>query len=192
MKIERELPRYKSHKTVYALQIDSVSTRESGEGVLSFVDRNYGNITVSAAYMEKHSPVAGGFYVVYQDGYQSFSPAHAFENGYHLVEKTQSEVGQTEDGPINSPFRNPQLTERIRNDFRSHALDKKGIERVDAVRISCEELGHFINAVCPDGREKHSALSHLEMVMFFANAGIARNPKTSGEIPLENAQKDNP
>jgi hypothetical protein len=30
----------------------------------------------------KHSPEAGGYYVQYKDGYTSFSPAEAFEEGY--------------------------------------------------------------------------------------------------------------
>ena len=35
--------------------------------------------------MEKHKPHAGGYYVVYDDGYKSFSPAKAFEEGYRLL-----------------------------------------------------------------------------------------------------------
>ena len=33
----------------------------------------------------KHDPQAGGYYVVYADGYQSFSPAQAFEEGYTRI-----------------------------------------------------------------------------------------------------------
>ena len=36
-------------------------------------------------YMHKHKPEVGGYYVVYEDGYKSFSPAGAFESGYTLL-----------------------------------------------------------------------------------------------------------
>lgn len=37
---------------------------------------------VEADYLRKHKPEVGGYYVVYEDGYKSFSPAKAFEEGY--------------------------------------------------------------------------------------------------------------
>jgi hypothetical protein len=40
---------------------------------------------VSLEYLDKHSPQAGGYYVVYEDGYRSYSPAAAFEAGYTLI-----------------------------------------------------------------------------------------------------------
>jgi hypothetical protein len=35
--------------------------------------------------MHKHKPQVGGYYVLYKDGYASFSPASAFEEGYDLI-----------------------------------------------------------------------------------------------------------
>ena len=32
--------------------------------------------------IHKNKPFVGGYYVVYKDGYKSFSPADAFEDGY--------------------------------------------------------------------------------------------------------------
>lgn len=46
---------------------------------------DYPSFTVSAEYMAKHKPVVGGYFVVYEDGYESFSPAKAFEEGYTLI-----------------------------------------------------------------------------------------------------------
>lgn len=43
------------------------------------------SFVVSGEFMAKHKPVAGGYFVVYADGYESFSPAKAFEEGYTLV-----------------------------------------------------------------------------------------------------------
>ena len=39
-------------------------------------------IKVSNEYMLKHKPRIGGYYVQYKDGYESYSPAEAFEEGY--------------------------------------------------------------------------------------------------------------
>lgn len=45
-------------------------------------DEGYAPFEVSPEYIGKHSPVTGGYYVVYADGYISYSPAKAFEEGY--------------------------------------------------------------------------------------------------------------
>src|SRR5574337_752560 len=39
-------------------------------------------VTVDAAYLRRHDPQVGGYYVRYPDGYESWSPAEAFESGY--------------------------------------------------------------------------------------------------------------
>jgi hypothetical protein len=48
-------------------------------------DSGYAPFPVDAAYVRKHKPEVGGYYVVYKDGYKSFSPAEAFEEGYSRV-----------------------------------------------------------------------------------------------------------
>ena len=40
---------------------------------------------VSRQYAVKHDPRAGGYFVVYEDGYESWSPAGVFEAGYSLI-----------------------------------------------------------------------------------------------------------
>jgi hypothetical protein len=35
--------------------------------------------------MTKHNPQVGGYYVMYKDGYQSWSPASEFEDGYTRI-----------------------------------------------------------------------------------------------------------
>ena len=45
-------------------------------------DTKYAPFKVGLEYMHKHKPYVGGYYVVYADGYKSFSPADVFENGY--------------------------------------------------------------------------------------------------------------
>lgn len=117
-----EMPRYKSHKHVWALKIKaitfaekptiaeleellnreddvpvivnsdgslSVQGRNPDEDVIGAViepeDANFAAFPVNRAYVLKHNPQAGGYYVVYADGYKSWSPAQAFEEGYTRI-----------------------------------------------------------------------------------------------------------
>lgn len=90
-----QMPKYKCHKKVWALKIAKVvPSSKAGKdylkphtGTLIPEDNRYGPIEVSEEYMTKHAPKAGGYYVVYEDGYKSFSPALAFESGYALVQE---------------------------------------------------------------------------------------------------------
>ena len=45
-------------------------------------EEGYDKVPLSPEYVAKHKPEVGGYYVVYEDGYKSFSPAGAFESGY--------------------------------------------------------------------------------------------------------------
>lgn len=48
-------------------------------------EEGYAPFFVEADYLRKHSPVPGGYFVLYADGYKSFSPAKAFEEGYRRI-----------------------------------------------------------------------------------------------------------
>ncbi len=74
-----ELPRFQCHKIVRAAKILIVIR---SEGKVSLDLEGVGGIEVSAEFDAKHHPTHGGYFVVYEDGYQSFSPAKAFEDGY--------------------------------------------------------------------------------------------------------------
>ena len=80
-----EMPKYRCHKEVWALKILDVGTVPNGDGFITPADDEYASFPVPAAYMEKHRPQAGGYYVQYEDGYRSFSPAKAFEDGYTRI-----------------------------------------------------------------------------------------------------------
>jgi hypothetical protein len=80
---EREMPRYICHKQVWALKIKSIEVVDSdGLAELTPEEKGFATFEVSGEYMRKHEPHSGGYYVVYKDGYKSFSPADAFESGY--------------------------------------------------------------------------------------------------------------
>jgi hypothetical protein len=82
---QKEMPRYKCHKEVWALKIGGIETRAEGVFIVP-VEDGYAAFRIDQEYIEKHKPRAGGYYVVYKGGYKSFSPAEAFEDGYTLVE----------------------------------------------------------------------------------------------------------
>jgi hypothetical protein len=90
---DAQMPRYKCHKEVYALKIKSIRTlpvrlgKILGEdgAYLTPMDGRYGEVYVDYEYLSKHKPQEEGYYVVYDDGYTSFSPAKAFEEGYTRI-----------------------------------------------------------------------------------------------------------
>jgi hypothetical protein len=82
--VEREMPRYVSHKQVWALEIGEISIRSisSEDRKLSFRDKGYEPVVAPGQMFSRYTPVPGDFYVVYADGYKSFSPRKAFVEGY--------------------------------------------------------------------------------------------------------------
>lgn len=82
------MPRYVSHKRVWALEIDSIGPRDAlleRNGFtrrLNFRDAGYATIDVPEEMFARYIPAPGDFYVVYADGYKSFSPRKAFLEGY--------------------------------------------------------------------------------------------------------------
>jgi len=86
-----EMPRYQSHKRVWALKIKEITdptvpgNETDGSRMILPEEEGYSEFKVDHAYVRKHNPQVGGYYVVYQDGYKSFSPALAFEGGYTKI-----------------------------------------------------------------------------------------------------------
>jgi hypothetical protein len=63
----------------------------------------------------------------------------------------------------------------LENRFAYHTPkdEKTGLTHGD-VRAKCLNLAVQLNELVPEGREKSLAITHLEEVMMWANAGIAR------------------
>lgn len=80
----RELPRYQCHKKVWALKIAHLLANPRGVE-LHFEDQGYAPMQFPAEWIDKHKVEAGGYFVWYDDGYKSYSPAAAFEAGYTLI-----------------------------------------------------------------------------------------------------------
>lgn len=85
MKCQREMPRYKCHKEVWALKIAGIEFGTDGSAIIIPEEDGYAPFNVTNDYMLKHNPHVGGYFVVYKDGYKSFSPENAFEDGYSPV-----------------------------------------------------------------------------------------------------------
>lgn len=88
--VMRQMPRYKCHKEVSALQITKIMTG----GTLAFAG-DFAPLHVGEGYFARHHPQPGGYYVIYDDGYASYSPAKAFEEGYAKLESAVEQLAQT-------------------------------------------------------------------------------------------------
>lgn len=87
---QKEMPQYQCHKKVWALKIMGISQSENHalngwDFKLVPEDDKFAPVIVTSEWLEKHAPKIGGYYVVYDDGYQSYSPAAAFEAGYTRI-----------------------------------------------------------------------------------------------------------
>lgn len=63
----------------------------------------------------------------------------------------------------------------LENRFMFHpATSDTRREQHESIRRNCGALAEFLNRTLPDGREKSLAITHLEEVMFWGNAALAR------------------
>lgn len=77
---QREMPRWRCHKEVWALQIGGV-----GPDWLEFAHPGYERREVHPSLFARGTPKSGDYFVVYRDGYQSWSPQKEFEDGYARI-----------------------------------------------------------------------------------------------------------
>ncbi len=78
------------------------------------------------------------------------------------------------------------LRNRIDNDLRYHVPTEGDIISLEAIRDRTRNLAQLIVHIVPMGREQALALSHLEIVMMMANAGITR------QSPLPDGRRFDP
>ena len=93
------LPRYRSHKSVHAAEILEIVTAPELAG--AFLVLNGGHeVEVGAAYLGRHQPRVGGYYVLYPDGDEAWSHAQAFEESYSLLDELgDSDGGGADEAP---------------------------------------------------------------------------------------------
>ena len=83
----KEMPKYRCHKVVRAARITAIKWNHGPDDEPHFTaDITLGEIdgvwVANNNWMAKNSPAEGGYLVQYEDGYRSYSPAKAFEEGY--------------------------------------------------------------------------------------------------------------
>jgi hypothetical protein len=87
MNAEREMPQYECHKKVWALRIAAIEIHEDKSATIAPKDDGYATFTTTAGWADRFhgSDEDTGFFVVYADGYTSWSPTDAFESGYTRI-----------------------------------------------------------------------------------------------------------
>ena len=79
-----KLKKWKCHKTVHAGKIVGLKY----DGLFVNLELDDGQIVaVDTEWANKHDVEDNGYYVVYEDGYASWSPAEPFEEGYTLIKE---------------------------------------------------------------------------------------------------------
>ena len=91
-----EIPQYRCHKVVRAGKIADIQPISNDEDSDAWLHLRFGEnsgapVKVDAKFMSKHNPKVGGYFVMYQDNYESYSPPEAFESGYSLIESDEDE-----------------------------------------------------------------------------------------------------
>ena len=100
---QKALPRWRSHKVVEGFKIAKILRMFLNRSKLVSED-GQSWVSVDDRYLAKHSPLCGGYFVRYEDGYESFSPAAAFEGGYTSVD-VAGPGGKVNADLINEPER---------------------------------------------------------------------------------------
>lgn len=86
-----EMPKYRCHKEVHALKIKELrrgaynDATDEAVFIITPEEEGYLPFKVAESFINKHNPQPGGYYVVDSDGYASFSPKKAFEDGYKRI-----------------------------------------------------------------------------------------------------------
>lgn len=76
--------------------------------------------------------------------------------------------------PVRFPL-NERMRARLERDYTYHKPNDSQQERYIAIREKARELATLIAQCVPESRELHASLTSLELAIFQANAGIARN-----------------
>lgn len=154
-----EAPRYRSFKVVRALKILHVS-----EIMCWPAEPGFAPIDLEPGWFQKHQPQAGGYYVMYEDGYASYSPAHPFETGYVLEPEQTGEQNQAEQGYTGS---SDSVGGDNYREMRAAMIDKVAHICHEVNRAYCLSIGdssqpHWSEA--PDW-QKSSARNGVEKIL---------------------------
>lgn len=134
------MQKYKSHKVVEAAKIIGFQIDSSSLGAILTVDENGRPVgqSVTMHWLDKNAPrwgtpdaeveLVGGYFVRYDDGYTSWSPAEAFEKGYTPL------THDPKDGALPVSGYQPQTDEKVQlvNSFK--ADEERLLRKLDAMK----------------------------------------------------------
>lgn len=87
MTASKEMPLYKCHKEVRALKMVAGTAQEDGSVIIQPADETFASFLADAEFGKRFNggPDDAGYYVLYEDGYASWSPTKTFEEGYTKI-----------------------------------------------------------------------------------------------------------
>ncbi len=85
--VAAEMPRYTCHKEVWALKISAIEVHADKSATIAPAEAGYGVFKTNPGWAVRFNGTEGdsGYYVVYKDGFASWSPSKAFEEGYKRI-----------------------------------------------------------------------------------------------------------
>lgn len=90
MKNDKQMPSYTCNKVVSALKIWAIAVkREEGSVIIHPMEEGFFPFTPPESWLERYKGSRDdlGYFIAYEDGYTSWSPTKAFEEGYKLITK---------------------------------------------------------------------------------------------------------
>lgn len=87
MRDQPELPRYRSHKIVEAVKIASVEIHRDKSATIYPAEPGFKPFRTREGWADRFGDDTDdpGYFVLYPDGYTSWSPTKAFEEGYTRI-----------------------------------------------------------------------------------------------------------
>lgn len=159
------MQQFKSHKTVEAAKIVSLvqDHRASGDAEGYVLNLEGGGIAaIDFAWLHKNSDggktnLVGGYFVRYADGYTSWSPAAAFEEGYSPL------VHDPKDGALPVSGYKPQNPEAVAlvNEFK--ATEERILRGIDAMAAQPDKY---------DPYWLHTGMAALQQGFMFLNRSV--------------------
>lgn len=162
-KAKPSLPLWKCFKEVEAFKIGKITLNGNNELAATLYGEYPYAAHVTKQYIDKHNPQPGGYYVRYKDGYESYSPAEAFEEGYISVcavgisseNLTANEVKNLRPGPIFHRSASGLSMLRPKNALRILARCADCLEELEVSEI----VGSCLNSLMVTVKAKHDCLN---------------------------------
>jgi hypothetical protein len=80
-----KLPEWQAHGRRHAAPIQQIEPPKMPDGKVKLTLAGGYHIQVDRAVFDRHQPRVGYYYVLYPDGYESFSPKEAWERDHSLA-----------------------------------------------------------------------------------------------------------